>query len=374
MTEVLWACKPAGTTICSYWDEETSGKTTSASGVGKTTEQMQQEATFVLWDFANIWAMLGSNYPSLIWSVEGLTADLDGNGVVNMVDLALFVEHWLDEGCQFPDWCSGCDLNANGNVDFVDYAIFADNIEVIPTPITWVYISDPGVEGHEGFTGEMSKYETTNDQYCQFLNTALASGDITVGVDNIVYGANGSNGGADFVGEVYFNTSNYISHSQITWNGASFSVGNHDSYDMSNHSVVEVNWYGATAFCNYYGYRLPTEWEWQAVADYDGSYTYGCGTTISFAKANYYDSGYANPLNFSSYPYTSPVDHYSSYGYGMNDMAGNVWEWTDSIYSGSSRVLRGGSWFNGDYSCSVSYRHYNDPSGTSYGLGFRVCR
>jgi hypothetical protein len=39
-----------------------------------------------------------------------------------------------------------------------------------------------------------------------------------------------------------------------------------------------------------------TESEWQAVADFNGSYTYGCGTTINHNKANYYDSGFANPL------------------------------------------------------------------------------
>ena len=79
---------------------------------------------------------------------------------------------------------------------------------------------------------------------------------------------------------------------------------------------------------------MPTEWEWQAVADYDGSYTYGCGITISKSKANYYDAGYANPLGLTSYPYTSPVGYYPAYGYGMCDMAGNANEW----------MADGGSW------------------------------
>jgi hypothetical protein len=37
-------------------------------------------------------------------------------------------------------------------------------VNVASADITWVYINDPGVSGHEGFTGYMSKYETTNDQ------------------------------------------------------------------------------------------------------------------------------------------------------------------------------------------------------------------
>ena len=237
--------------------------------------------------------------------------------------------------------------------------------------MVWVTISDPG------FTGQMSKYETTNAQYCQFLNAALASGDITVS-SNRVYGANGSNGGADFVGEIYFDTYAADSDSQITYSGGTFSVRSRDGYDMSSHPVVKVSWYGATAFCNYYGFRLPTEWEWQAVADYDGNYTYGCGTTINQSKANYYDNGYANPLGLSSYPYTSPVNHYSSYGYGMNDMAGNVWEWTNSCYyigcSPYDRVFRGGGWDSFDDYCTVSDRWSGWPDIPSFSMGFRVCR
>ncbi len=50
----------------SYWDIETSGQTTSAGGVGKTTAQMKQKATFTGWDFTNIWDIIeGSSYPFL---------------------------------------------------------------------------------------------------------------------------------------------------------------------------------------------------------------------------------------------------------------------------------------------------------------------
>ena len=290
----------------------------------------------------------------------------------------------LINSSQAPAACPSADLTGDCQVDLKDLAVMAsewlvEGFPEDPCNFVWVDINDPGVDGHEAFDGQMSKYETTNAQYCQFLNAALASGDINVGVDNIVYGADGSNDGNDFVGEIYFDTSNYTSYSQITYSGDTFSVRTRDGYDMSSHPVVTVSWYGATAFCNYYGYRLPTEWEWQAVADYNGSYIYGCGTTIDPNKANYQlGSGiYCNPLGLSSYPYTSPVNHYPSYGYGMNDMAGNVWEWTDSIYSGSYRVLRGGSWLYVDSHCTVSY--WSDPSyyalgGTYYDVGFRVCR
>ena len=243
-----------------------------------------------------------------------------------------------------------------------------------PDGMEWVYINDRGVSAYEGY---MSKYETTNAQYCQFLNAALASGDITVGVDNIVYGRDGSNSGDDFIGERYFYTYEASSYSQITYSGDTFTVRIRDSNDMSNHPVVEVTWYGATAFCKYYTYRLPTELEWRAVADYDGSYTYACGTTIDCNKANYYplDGDYCNPLGLTSVPYTSPVGYYPSYGHGLNDMAGNVGELTDSCYYGDCvrgyRVSRDGAWYNNRFGCLVINRNSRIPWVPGYGTGFR---
>ena len=241
--------------------------------------------------------------------------------------------------------------------------------------IEWVHIHDPGVIGHEGFSGQMSKYETTNAQYCQFLNAAKASGDITVSGDNVV-GASGSNSGADFVGQLYYNLAGW----GFTYNGATNGGAPRINYSgtvfsvdtgFENHPVTYVSWYGATAFCNYYGYRLPTEWEWQAVADYDGSYTYGCGTSINNSIANYYDSIHPDG--------TTIVGAFGTYGYGICDMAGNVYEWTSSCYysdcASGYRVIRGGGWYIPGYNCTVSWRDYEYlPSYSDLNCGFRVCR
>ena len=234
-----------------------------------------------------------------------------------------------------------------------------------PDGMVFVYIEDPGVSGYKGY---MSKYETTNGQYCQYLNSALADGEITV-YSNIVYSVSDTDHS-----EPYFNTYPFHLWSQITYSGGTFSVRNRDGYDMGNHPVVMVSWYGAKAFSDYYGYRLPTEWQWQAVADYDGSFTYGCGTTIDYSKANYYSD---NPLGLTSYPLTTPVGYYPAFGYGMCDITGNVIEWTDSYYFDQCepdyRVLRGGSWDSYVYYCTVSVRHDGYPGGSNSGVGFRVC-
>jgi formylglycine-generating enzyme required for sulfatase activity len=205
-------------------------------------------------------------------------------------------------------------------------------------------------------------------QYCQYLNAAKASNQITV-YNNIVYATSDTSHS-----QPYFYTYAADTYSQITYSGGAFSVRSRDGYSMANHPVVMVSWYGATAFCNYYSYRLPTEWEWQAVADYDGSYIYGCGTTIDPSKANYWLN---NPLGLTNYPYTSPVGYYPAYGYGMCDMAGNVWEWTSSCYyldcSYGYRVIRGGGWIRYGV-CTVSYRTSSNPDYAGSGYGFRVCR
>jgi formylglycine-generating enzyme required for sulfatase activity len=266
--------------------------------------------------------------------------------------------------------CPPGDLTGDCHVDLADLAVFAAGwlTEGTPTPflsgMTWVSINDPGISGHGGFIGEMSKYETTNAQYCQYLNTARASNQITV-YNGVVY-AVGDTGHS----QPYFTT--YIAniYSQITYSGSTFSVRIRDGWGMDKHPVVWVSWYGATAFCDYYGYRLPSEWEWQAVADYTGGYLYGCGTSIDSSKANY---GENNPLALANYPYTSPVGYYSAPGYEMCDMAGNAWEWTNTV-DGSYRVIRGGCWaFNTTY-CTVAYHGLDLPSSMNFYNGFRVCR
>ncbi len=256
------------------------------------------------------------------------------------------------------DWIDGNPPVTYGDVGFRVCRNVLDDIE-------WVYIDDPGVSGHEGFTGYMGKHEITNYQYCQYLNAANASDQITVDNNNVYATSDTSHA------QPYYNlagtgsTFNGVTNggaARINYSGGSFTV---DS-SFEDHPVTYVSWYGAIAFCNYYGYRLPTEWEWQAVADYDGSFNYGCGTTINNNTANYLGSIHPDG--------TTVVGVFGTYGYGMCDMAGNVWEWTSSIYSDSYRVVRGGAWGNNDSGCAILNWSYYSPSISYRDFGFRVCR
>ena len=280
-------------------------------------------------------------------------------------------------------WNSKAALPGVYGTNYRIMVIADDGIVDDPAGMVWVYINDSGegmkssngipIDPHGGFTGYMSKYETTNAQYCQFLNAARTSSDITVNGNNVI-GANGSNRGVDFADQVYYNlvgegyTYNGATNggaARINWDGSSFTV---DS-GFENHPITYVSWYGSTEFANYYSWRLPTMWEWQAVADFDGSYRYGCGTTIYPSKANY--------SRFGSYPHgTTPVDTFESYGHGMNDMAGNVWEWTSTPCGPGESNIRGGSWvYIGDYYCTVFYTVGGSSQGhMSFDHGFRVCR
>lgn len=294
----------------------------------------------------------------------------------NFHGFSVVSSNWMRSDCDsVNDWCSGADMAGDGIVDLEDIkALSGLWLNTIQSDgLKWIHIDDPGVSGHEPFNGLMSKYETTNAQYAQFLNAALASDDIYVS-GNYVYGDNGSNSGADFVDQIYYNLAGSGSTengavnggaTRINYNGSSFTV---DS-GFEDHPVTYVSWYGATAFCNYYGYRLPTEWEWQAVADYDGTWgtpAYGCGPSINNSIANYQGSTHPDG--------TTLVGSFGTYGYGTCDMAGNVWEWTSSIYPPNKRILRSGAWGNPEDSCTVSHWNKLAQNFTFQDIGFRVCR
>jgi len=147
--------------------------------------------------------------------------------------------------------------------------------------------------------------------------------------------------------------------------------------DRDSHPVNCVDWNQATAFCAWAGGRLPTEDEWYAEASNKGSRQYPWGDEeVTCDRAIWGDGKNTDGCGRdSTWPVCSkPRGNSVS---GLCDMSGNLWEWTSSLYknTGTSRVVRGGSWFYGlPVYLGASSRFGYVPSFRRFVFGFRCGR
>lgn len=175
-----------------------------------------------------------------------------------------------------------------------------------------------------------------------------------------------------------------------------------------NHPIGCINWTDAKAYAGWIShktgkqYRLPTEaeWEYSARGNTSTARYWGDNPDDACAYANAADKTAQAQIRGASswsvgnctdgFAYTSPVGSFKANAFGLNDMLGNSWEWTEDSYhdsyqgaptdgrawqgDGAKHVLRGGSWNNSPRNVRAAVRNSYKPVSRYSFFGFRLAR
>lgn len=256
----------------------------------------------------------------------------------------------------------------------------------------------------------MSKYEITNQNYCDMLNYALVFGELSgnyqsnITVNNAIgesyqlLDMDGVANDGELYSEISYNGSQFVPDAGrenrpvilVTWHGAAFYAnmlsrndGLTELYDLTDWSF---NTYPDTGS----GYRLPTEAEWEYAARYDDGRIYPWGDEFPTEGITNYDYDGNNGIG-----HTTDVGSYSPQGdsqLGFCDLAGNLWEMTNdwvgdyteedqidptgpTTHSGNPhRIRKGGSWATIYLSLPCAFRSNYHIQLPMFGTGFRIAK
>jgi len=216
-------------------------------------------------------------------------------------------------------------------------------------PVHTVYLDDYYID----------RYEVTNQQFVVFLNEQ----------------GNQNEGSVNWLDE---NDKDVLIHR---------ANGNYQANSgFEDYPVIMVSWFGAQAYCEWRGANLPTEAEWEKAARGTEGNIYPWGNDFNSSLTN------SKFIQLNEIRQTAPVGSFSGGAslFGVEDMAGNVWEWTlslDQVYpydaldgrnnldATGNRVVRGGT-FGGGFELVLrsAVRSIFNPSNSVNSNGFRCAR